>query len=48
MKIEAKFRCLVDFGKRYPNPMGGYGGGYLTWLFYPQNLKSYGENRWLS
>lgn len=35
--------CLVDFGKRYPNPMGGYGGGYIRWLFFPQNLKSYGE-----
>lgn len=24
--------CLVDFGERYPNPMGGYGGGYYQWL----------------
>jgi len=33
--------CLVDFGKRYPNPMGGYGGGYCTWLFRPGQLAVY-------
>ncbi len=23
--------CLVDFTRRYPNPMGGYGTGYVVW-----------------
>ncbi|MCR5455898.1 MAG: ADP-ribosylglycohydrolase family protein, partial [Bacteroidales bacterium] len=41
--MEKLEECLVDFGTRYPNPMGGYGGGYLTWLFHPQRLTSYGE-----
>ena len=35
--------CLVDFGKRYPNPMGGYGGGFHTWLFYPEGLYNYDD-----
>ena len=35
--------CLVDFGKRYPNPMGGYGGGYVRWLFHPDTLNVYDE-----
>ncbi|MBO7439516.1 MAG: ADP-ribosylglycohydrolase family protein [Bacteroidales bacterium] len=35
--------CLVDFGKRYPNPMGGYGGGYVRWLFRPETLNVYRE-----
>jgi ADP-ribosylglycohydrolase len=35
--------CLVDFGKRYPHPMGGYGGGYVRWLFRPDTLNVYEE-----
>jgi ADP-ribosylglycohydrolase len=35
--------CLVDFGKRYPHPMGGYGGGYVRWLFHPDTLNVYDE-----
>jgi ADP-ribosylglycohydrolase len=34
---------LVDFGKRYPHPMGGYGGGYVRWLFHPDTLNVYDE-----
>ena len=41
--LENLEECLVDFGTRYPNPMGGYGGGYVRWLFYPRELKTYGE-----
>lgn len=39
--LEKLEECLVDFGKRYPNPMGGYGGGYVRWLFYPEHLNVY-------
>lgn len=27
---------LVRFGKEYPSPKGGYGGGFSRWLFYPE------------
>ncbi len=33
--------CFLDFGKRYRYPMGGYGGGFSTWLFHPEMLKDY-------
>ncbi len=30
---------LVDFGHRYPNPKGAYGGGFYRWLFGPKELR---------
>lgn len=30
--------CLVDWAKHYRCPMGGYGGGFHTWLFHPERL----------
>lgn len=32
---------LVDWGKSFPCPMGGYGGGFSTWLFRPERLRDY-------
>lgn len=32
---------IVDFAKNCPCPMGGYGGGFHTWLFSPSSLYSY-------
>lgn len=32
---------MVDFAKKCPCPMGGYGGGFHTWLFSPMSLYSY-------
>ena len=32
---------LVEFANEFPCPMGGYGGGFRTWLFYPEQLKDY-------
>lgn len=32
---------MVRLGKMFPNPKGGYGGGFLHWLFYPEFLQSY-------
>ena len=29
---------LVKFGRGFPNPMGGYGGGFAAWLFHPETL----------
>jgi ADP-ribosylglycohydrolase/uncharacterized protein (DUF1810 family) len=34
---------MVEFGNSCPCPMGGYGGGFSTWLFSPQELYSYDE-----
>lgn len=34
---------MVEFGKRYPSPIGGYGGGFNTWLFNPKKLYDYDE-----
>ena len=34
---------MVEFGNNYPCPMGGYGGGFSTWLFSPQELFPYDE-----
>lgn len=31
--------AMVMFGKQYPCPMGGYGGGFNCWLFNPKALK---------
>ena len=41
--MEKLDECLVDFTKRYPNPMGAYGTGYLVWAN-SQNRKPY--NSW--
>ena len=29
---------MVLFGEEIPCPMGGYGGGFQTWLFFPEEL----------
>ncbi|MCR5454124.1 MAG: ADP-ribosylglycohydrolase family protein [Bacteroidales bacterium] len=41
--LEKLDECLVDFTKRYPNPMGGYGTGYVVWAR-SSNRKPY--NSW--
>ena len=44
--------AMLMFGKNYPCPMGGYGGGFQCWLFNPQNLypydDKYGEKPYVS
>lgn len=39
---------MVQFGKQFPCPMGGYGGGFKRWLSTPERLRSfdteYGES----
>ncbi len=37
--LEASF---LSFAKKYPCPMGGYGGGFQRWLFIPEILGNYG------
>lgn len=32
---------MVRYAKEYPNPMGGYGGGFAQWLFRPEGLWDY-------
>ena len=32
---------FLEFGNKYPNPVGGYGSGFSTWLFNPKFLYSY-------
>ena len=34
---------FLDFAKKYPCPMGGYGGGFSCWLFHPEALSDYGS-----
>lgn len=34
---------MVKVANTFPCPMGGYGGGFHTWLFYPQSLYDYDE-----
>ena len=34
---------FLDFAKKYPCPMGGYGGGFSRWLFHPEALGDYGS-----
>ncbi|MBR3710461.1 MAG: ADP-ribosylglycohydrolase family protein [Bacteroidales bacterium] len=34
---------LISFAKKYPCPMGGYGGGFNRWLFFPEELGDYGS-----
>ena len=40
--LEASF---LNFAKRYPCPMGGYGGGFNRWLFHPEGLYDYAEGQ---
>lgn len=35
---------MVRYANAYPNPKGGYGGGFSTWLFSPEERKPY--NSW--
>ena len=39
--LEASF---LNFAKKYPCPMGGYGGGFHRWLFHPEQLAAYDED----
>ena len=32
---------MVDLASKYSCPMGGYGGGFRTWLFSPESLYNY-------
>lgn len=32
---------MIRYGQTYPNPTGGYGGGFQTWLFSPEHLYNY-------
>ena len=34
---------MVMFGEKCPCPMGGYGGGFHTWLFYPEGLYNFDD-----
>ena len=34
---------MVMFGEKYPCPMGGYGGGFYTWLFEPDGLYNFDD-----
>ena len=34
---------FLDFAKKYPCPMGGYGGGFSRWLFHPEELSDDGS-----
>ena len=34
---------FLDFAKKYPCPMGGYGCGFSRWLFHPEELSDYGS-----
>ena len=34
---------MVMFGENCPCPMGGYGGGFHTWLFFPRGLYNYDD-----
>jgi len=36
---------MVEFGHKCPCPMGGYGGGFHTWLFFPEDVYNYGDPR---
>ena len=40
-RYETLERTMVEFGGHCPCPMGGYGGGFKTWLFFPEALYSY-------
>ena len=34
---------MVMFAEKYPCPMGGYGGGFYTWLFEPEGLYNFDD-----
>lgn len=34
---------MVMFGEKCPCPMGGYGGGFHTWLFFPEGLYNFDD-----
>lgn len=34
---------MVEFGQRYPCPVGGYGGNFNAWLFSPESLGDFDE-----
>jgi ADP-ribosylglycohydrolase len=34
---------MVMFAEKYPCPMGGYGGGFYTWLFEPDGLYNFDD-----
>ena len=34
-------KYIHEWCRKYPCPMGGYGGGFRTWLFHPEQLKDY-------
>ena len=36
---------FLEFAKKYPCPMGGYGGGFSRWLFHPETLYDYEGGR---
>lgn len=36
---------LVGFARRFPAPMGGYGGTFRKWLFNPETLTDYGTDK---
>ena len=35
---------MLAFGKKYPCPMGGYGGGFSCWLHHPEKLLMYDDD----
>lgn len=35
---------IVKYGAKYPNPMGGYGGRFSSWMFNPAYFESYSGN----
>lgn len=39
---------MVEFGHKCPCPMGGYGGGFHRWLFFPQSLQARGASHYES
>jgi len=40
-RYETLESIMVDFGTHCPCPMGGYGGGFYRWLFFPKELMNY-------
>lgn len=42
--FEALEDAMVKVANDYPCPMGGYGGGFLRWLFTPESLNAYNKN----
>ena len=42
--FEALEDAMVKVANDYPCPMGGYGGGFLRWLFTPESLYAYNKN----